>query len=126
MRLERIAGWLLLPGVALAFASGVVIGAKQGWLQPVVKVTVVNQTGQPVSGLQLVFRGSAASGELQLPDLAAGGQAAVRFVAGGETSYRIRGRHADGRKLDERDGYAEPGYSITELLTVDGQKTVHE
>lgn len=127
MRLGRIAGWLLLPGLLLAFASGVIAGAKLGWLQPVVKVTVVNQTGGALSGLQLDFRSAGASGELRLPDLENGGRAVARFVvAGGEASYRIQGRRSDGRRLEGRDGYAESGYVITEVLTADGQQTILE
>lgn len=119
--IARVARRRLPRPWTLAFALGVFTGARQGWLQPVVKVTVVNQGGQPVTGLRLLFQGSGASGELVLPDLAGGGRTTARFVPGGEAAYRIRGR-----PLDERDGYAESGHVITEVLAPDGQKTVYQ
>jgi hypothetical protein len=103
--------------LALTFALGVVIGARNGWLQPVVTVTIVNQTGQPLSDLRLVYSSSRSRGTVEFEQLPPGQRLVARFHVPGEASYTITAKRADGKTLEHPQAYVEPGYAMTEVLS---------
>jgi hypothetical protein len=47
----------------------------------------------------------------------------MRFEAGGETTYRLRVRFADGSELAGGGGYAEAGYKFSETISDSAIKT---
>lgn len=58
-----------------------------------------------------------------LESLARGDARAMQFKAGGETSYRLRLRFADGSELAGGGGYAEAGYEFSESIGDSSIKT---
>ena len=56
-------------------------------------------------------------------NLARGASTTMRFKAGGETSYRLRVRFADGSELAGGGGYAEAGYEFSETVGDSAIKT---
>ena len=87
-------------------------------LRPVPPVTVIvkNTSGKVVISVRLDHE----RGVEALENLAPGSEKAIRFEAGGETSYRLRVRFADGSELAGGGGYAEPGYEFSETITDSG------
>jgi len=110
----------LLGALLLSFVAGVVGGAWRGWLQPVATVTIVNQTGQQIEKLSVAHQSSSSAGTVTLAPLAPGQRSVARFYLSGEGSYTISAVLADGSALKEQEGYVEPGYSMTEILTPTG------
>ena len=120
MRLRVLQFAAAVCAIVMAFGLGVSLGARNGWLQPVVKITVVNQTGQTLSQLRVVYTSTRTAGTVELPSLLAGERAVARFYIPGEASYRISGTQGDGTPLQANEAYVEPGYSMTEVLTPAG------
>ena len=105
---------------AMAFGLGVIVGARKGWLQPVVTVTIVNQTGQTLNELRLVYKSSRSNGTVELKALPPGDRAVARFYVPGEASYTIIAKQSDGKALKGQEAYVEPGYTMTEVLSTSG------
>lgn len=105
---------------AMAFSLGVVIGARNGWLQTVVTITIINQTGQTLNELRLVYKSSISNGTVDLKALLPDERAVARFYVSGEATYTIIAKQSDGKALKEQERYVEPGYSMTEVLSTSG------
>ena len=99
---------------ATAAVSAAAVGS---WLvlrtDPAVTVVVVNAGGKAIASVRLEHERGAAL----IERLAPGETKSVRFSPGGETSYRLRVRFADGSELTGGGGYAEAGYELTETVT---------
>jgi hypothetical protein len=110
----------VLIALGLAAAVGV---ALVGWLafRPVapVTVTVRNDSQKAIALVRVEHeRGVETTGHV-----ARGEARTITFVAGGETSYRLRVRFADGSEISGREQYAESGYAFVETVTDSGVKT---
>lgn len=109
---------LIALGIGTAFATGVA-----AWLilRPVPPVTVIvtNTSGKTIASVRLEHE----RGVEVLETLAQGDSKAVRFKAGGETSYRLRVRFDDGSELAGGGGYAEAGYEFSETISDSAIKT---
>ena len=66
--------------VVIAFVAGAMVGARGGWLQPRVDVTIQNQTGQTTRDLGLAYESSGGlRGSVSLPALADGKRVTAHF-----------------------------------------------
>ena len=103
--------------------SATVAASATAWLilRPVPPVTVIvkNTSGKAVASVRLEHE----RGVEVLENLAPGDAKAMRFKAGGETSYRLRVRFADGSELAGGGGYAEAGYEFSETISDSAIKT---
>ena len=122
-RIRRLA--LAVAAVLLAavtFGLGAVVGARQGWLQPLVSVAIQNHTGQALAGLVLSYTSSSSSssGTIALSPLAVGARTTARFYLAGEGTYSVKATLANGTVLTSQEGYVEPGYTATEVLLDSG------
>jgi hypothetical protein len=109
-----------LTVLGLAAAVGVALVC---WLvfRPVapVTVTVRNDSQKPIALASVEHeRGVETAG-----NIARGEARTITFVAGGETSYRLRVRFADGSETRGREQYAESGYVFVETVTDSGVRT---
>ncbi len=109
-RLKRILLIALVVGATLVLSLA-------AWLmlQPVPPVTVIvkNASGKVIASVRVEHE----RGVEILESLAPGEANAMRFEVGGETSYQLRVRFADGSELAGGGGYAEPGYKFSETIT---------
>jgi hypothetical protein len=90
-------------------------------LRPVPPVTVIveNRSGKAIVSVRLEHE----RGAEVLENLRSGDVKAMRFEAGGETTYRLRVRFADGTELAGGGGYAEAGYEFSETISDSAIKT---
>ena len=114
--LLRLCGGAVLA--VTAFALGSVVGARQGWFQPVVMLTVVNQTGSPLTELEVKYRSTAVSGTIALPRLQHRDRAVARFYLQGEGEYSVAAKLSSGKTITSQEGYVEPGYTAIEVLVL--------
>ncbi len=103
--------------------AAVLGGSLMAWLalRPVAPVTVTVRNGsQKAIALIRVEheRGVETAGNLER-----GEARTIQFVAGGETSYTLRVRFADGSEVSGNLQYAEAGYEFVETVTESGVKT---
>jgi len=82
-------------------------------------VTVKNESAKRIASARLEHRLRLATVE----NIASGEARTIRFAAGGETSYALRVRFADGSEVANRPQYAESGYSFVETVTDAGIAT---
>lgn len=108
---------VLLSALVASFLIGAVVSAKKGWFQPIVTVTVVNQTSQKIERLSLTHKSSRSNGTILLPPLAPGRTVDARFYQAGEGTYTVSALFSDGTSLTSQEAYVEPGYAMTELIT---------
>jgi hypothetical protein len=105
-------------GVAATFGGGLI-----GWLalKPVRPVTVVvrNDSEKPIAAVRLEHE----RGVETVENIAKGDARTIKFIAGGETSYTLRVRFADGSEVRGNPRYAESGYEIVETVTASGIRT---
>jgi len=108
---------------AVVIAVGLLGGLLVGWLAlrpaAAVTVTVKNESAKPIASARLEHR----LGLVLVENVAPGEARTIRFAAGGETSYALRVRFADGSVVGNRPQYAESGYSFVETVTEAGIKT---
>ena len=105
---------------AVAFGLGTVVGARQGWRQPLVSVAIQNHTSQALAGLVLSYTSSSSSGTIALSPLTVGARTTARFYLAGEGTYSVKATLANGTVLTSQEGYVEPGYTATEVLLDSG------
>jgi len=107
-RLRRLS---ILSGIAAVVGVGVVASLV---LRPIAPVTVVvkNTSGKAIESVRLEHE----RGVEILANLEPGDAKTIRFAAGGETSYRLNVRFADGSELAGGGGYAEAGYEFSEAV----------
>lgn len=102
--------------------SATLMASAAAWLVllvPPVTVTIVNRSEKAIASVRLEHE----RGTEVLEDLGSGDAKAMRFEAGGETTYRLRVRFADGSELAGGGGYAEAGYEFSETISDSAIKT---
>jgi hypothetical protein len=103
--------------------SATLMASAAAWLVlrpvPPVTVTVANRSGKAIASVRLEHE----RGAEVLENLGSGDAKAMRFEAGGETTYRLRIRFADGSELVGGGGYAEAGYEFSETIRDSAIKT---
>ena len=114
--------WKLAVVISLVVAVGLV-GGLAGWLalRPVPPVTVVvsNSSGKAIAAVRLEHE----RGVEIVENLARGETRTIKFTAGGETSYTLRVRFADGSEVSGSPQYAESGYAFIATVSDSGIKT---
>jgi hypothetical protein len=98
-------------------------GTLLGWLAfgavAPVTVTVKNDSQKAIAIVRVEHeRGVETAG-----NLAHGEARIIKFVAGGETSYRLHVRFSDGSEISGTEQYAESGYKFVETVTDSGIKS---
>ena len=110
----------MLIGLSLAVVSG---GGLIGWLalRPIRLVTVIVRNGseKPIAAVRLEHE----RGVEVVENIAKGDAKTLRFIAGGETSYTLYVRFADGSEVSGNPQYAESGDEIVETVSASGIKT---
>lgn len=100
-----------------------VCGGLIGWLalKPIRPVTVVVRNGseKAISSVRLEHE----RGVETVENIATGEARTIKFIAGGETSYTLHVRFADGSEVTGNTQYAESGYEIVETVSGSGIKT---
>lgn len=102
--------------IIAAFFAGATTAGLRHWFQPVIKVTVANESGQDISGLQLSLETSRQKTITELGPLGAGKTHTIPLLVTGEGSYVIVATLADGRQVSGMTGYVEPGYAVKETV----------
>jgi hypothetical protein len=115
-RLRRLL--LIALGIGTAFAAGAAAWFISRPLPPVT-VIVKNASEKTIVSARLEHE----RGVEVVENFARGASTTMRFKAGGETSYRLRVRFADGSELAGGGGYAEAGYEFSETIGDSAIKT---
>lgn len=108
-------GATLFTGIG--FVAGAVTAGTRGWFSPVVRVVVENRSGADVTNVVLTHRSGGRTSTILLPALKNRQSAQLRYYAGDAGGYEISATLADGRTLKGGSGYAEGGYSTSEIIT---------
>lgn len=115
----------LLFGLVLAticFIAGALTAGARYWFQPLVTVTVVNESGQDLRSLRLVHSSLSSKGAIDAGALRSDESRIIRFFLGGEGSYTLEATLSDGRVLNGGEGYVEAGYSSKQVISETGIK----
>jgi len=114
--------WKLVLVISFSLAAGF-MGGLVSWLalRPIPPVTVVvsNRSEKSIASIRLEHE----RGIEIVENLAGGETRAIRFTAGGETSYTLRVRFADGSEVVSNPQYAESGYAFIETISDSRIKT---
>jgi hypothetical protein len=84
-----------------------------------VTVTVKNDSQKVIALIRVEHE----RGVETVGNLAHGEARTIKFVADGETSYRLRVRFSDGSEISGNEQYAESGYRFVETVTDSGIKS---
>ena len=107
--------------MVLVLAVGIAAGV--GWLawRPISPVTVVvrNDSQKRIASVRLEHERGVEIAE----NLGRGEAKTIRFQAGGENSYTLRVRFADGSEISGNPQYVESGYEPFETVSDSGIKT---
>jgi len=107
--------------VVLVVAVG--LAAAVGWLasRPISPVTVIvkNNSQKRIASVRLEHERGVEIAE----NLAPGEARTIRFQAGGENSYTLRVRFADGSEMRANPRYVESGYKMFEAVSDSGITT---
>lgn len=115
----------LLFGLVLAtifFIAGALTAGARYWFQPLVTVTVINESGQDLKSLRLMHSSLGSKGTIDTESLRSDETRTIRFFLGGEGSYTLEATLSDGRVLNGGEGYVEAGYSSTQVISETGIK----
>ncbi|MFM2447982.1 MAG: hypothetical protein RIS44_432 [Pseudomonadota bacterium] len=103
--------WLPIILMLAAFLAGVAVAANGYWFQPIVTLSVVNNSGQKIESLVVTYAGGA-EGSLLIRDRKPGQRTVIRFFQGGDGSFNLSTTLADGKTLKSVGSYVQPGYSF--------------
>lgn len=80
------------------------------------KLTVINASSEPLAALQV--RAVGTDGDQEPATLASGAAFEILFAGFAEGSYTIRFKDADGRPIEDTQGYLIPGNAFNDTLTI--------
>ena len=106
--------------VLAAFAAGAVTAVFQHWGQPLVSVSVANESGQELQSLVVTHESMRAKGQIEVKPPRIGAKVLVRFFQEGEGSVLVTAKLANGQVVEGIGGYVEPGYSLSMSVTPTG------
>ncbi len=118
--LTALAATILL--VCVFFAGALTAGIRH-WFQPVIEISLINDSGQEISDVQLSLETGGQKSISTLGHIEKGQTRIYRFFIAGEGGYILVATLADGRKLTSEAGYAESGYSVKETVTASSIKS---
>ncbi len=99
--------------VALAFIGGAATANLRMWFDPVVSVTISNDSGQPVSAMRVEVRSSTSTHLAMIDGLAQGEQHVLYFHTRDRATLSVEARLQDGQELRSSESYLEPGVILT-------------
>lgn len=111
--LKAIAVTILL---ACVFFAGALTAGFRHWFQPLIEISVVNDSGQHISGIDVSLETGSQKSISALGPLENRKTRAYRFYVAGEGGYILTATLGNGRKVSSDMGYVESGYSIKETV----------
>lgn len=102
--------------LACAFFAGALTAGIRHWFQPVIEISVANNSGQLISGIEVSLETGGQKSLSTLGPLDDGKMQAYRFYVAGEGGYILTATFENGRKVSSDMGYVESGYSIKETV----------
>lgn len=106
----------LILVAAVCFAAGAITAGIRHWFQPLVHVSIENDSGEDLSKLVLIHKSTGLASTVTLPTLKHGQSTELNFFLAGEGSYEIEALFPDGRTATNGAGYVESGSSIKEVI----------
>ncbi|HEX7987852.1 MAG TPA: hypothetical protein VF616_30360 [Duganella sp.] len=110
----RGAGIVLLA--AACYAAGAITAGVKHWFQPLVYVSIENDSGEDLAKLVLTHESASLTSTVTLPALKRGQSTELIFFVAGEGGYQIEALFPDGRMAKSGAGYVESGSSIKEVI----------
>lgn len=107
---------LLILFLGVFFAGAVTSGLLH-WFQPLIEVSVINNSGQHISDIQVSLETGRQNSISSFGRLERGQARVYRFYVEGEGGYTLTAMLEDGRRVRSDHGYVESGYSIKETVT---------
>lgn len=101
---------------ATCYAAGAITAGMKHWFQPLVHVSIENDSGEDLANLVLTHESSGKISTVTLPALKRGQATELNFFVAGEGSYQIEALFPDGRIAKNGAGYVESGSSIKEVI----------
>jgi hypothetical protein len=108
---------------AICFIAGALTARERHWFQPLVTVTLINQSDQDIKSLRLMHTTSGGKGTLEVASLRAGKSATMKFFIAGEGSYALEATLENGQVLKGGEGYVEAGYTSRHIISKTGITT---
>lgn len=102
--------------LACVFFAGALTAGFRHWFQPLIEISVVNNSGQHISGIEVSLETGGQKSISTLGPLENGERRAYRFYVAGEGGYILTATLGNGRKVSSDMGYVESGYSIKETV----------
>lgn len=99
--------------VALAFFGGAATATMRIWFDPVVRITISNDTGQPITAMRIQVRTDDSTHLALIDSLPAAGQHRLYIHTSDRATLAVEARLQDGREIHSSDSYLEPGVSLT-------------
>jgi hypothetical protein len=106
--------------VSLRFLVSIIVLAIAGsfiYVETLNRLTVTNESGQPVHNLIVTVCGET----IGFGDISPGDSKCARFRFGGDATFLVRGRLADGAEIDDYVGYVaseESLFGVNAVLTI--------
>lgn len=110
---KTIAATILL---ACVFFAGALTAGIRRWSQPVIEVSLVNNSGQRISDVHMFLETGGQKSISALGSVENGQTRAYHFYVAGEGGYILTATLENGRKVSSDKGYVESGYAIKETV----------
>lgn len=102
--------------LACVFFAGAITAGFRHWFQPIIEISVVNNNGQHISGIDVSLETGGQKSISSLGPLENRETRAYRFYVAGEGGYILTATLENGSKVSHDMGYVESGYSIRETV----------
>jgi hypothetical protein len=102
--------------LACVFFAGALTAGIRHWFQPVIEISVVNNSGQHISDIEVSLETGGQKSITTLGSLENGQTRTYRFYVAGEGGYILTATLGNGRKVSSDMRYVESGYSIKETI----------
>lgn len=102
--------------LACVFFTGALTAGIRHWFQPAIEISIINNSGQLISGIEVSLETGNQKSISILGPLENGKTQAYRFYVAGEGGYILTATLENGRKVSSDMGYVESGYSIKETV----------
>lgn len=99
--------------VALAFIGGAATANLRMWFDPVVAITIANDSGQPITAMRVEVQAGTSTHLALLDSLPAGEKHVMYFHTPGQARLTVEARLQDGQTVRSSENYLEPGVILT-------------
>ena len=103
--------------VVCSFFAGAITAGIRHWFQPVIEISVLNDSGQDISEVQVLLETGWQKTTTIFGPINKGEAKTYRLYAAGEGGYVIVATLSDGKKVSGGVDYIESGYSVKETVT---------